>query len=116
MTQRNKQSNLKPSEQLLLNEVQVLLAEKRTYYSLMRSALAIFTLPLTVVLFLISTAPVHGLFDKPWLSVTIMAMLLVISFTGITQVIRASEKIKKLHRMIEIIKTQNKRIAEIVIE
>lgn len=105
-----------PPEQLLLNEVQVLLAEKRTYYALLRSAIAVFTLPLSVVIFLIGTAHYHGLFNRSWVSMVVMVVLLLISFAGISMVIKANEKIKKIHRMIETIKSENKRLAEIVIE
>lgn len=114
-TKTNKSTKLVP-EQLLLNEVQVLLAEKRTYYALMRSALAIFTLPLTVIVFLIATAGFHGLFTRSWLSVTVLVVLLLVSFFGISMVARANEKIKKINQLINIIKSENKRIAEIVLE
>ena len=38
-----------PSEQLLLSEIQVLLAEKRTYYSILRTGLGVIVAPLTVL-------------------------------------------------------------------
>ncbi len=115
-TTKSKPKKEHPPEQLLLNEVQVLLAEKRTYYALLRSALAIFTLPLTIIVFLIGTDNFHGLFLKPWLSITVMVVLLLISFAGISMVLRANEKIKMIHKLIGIIKSENKRIAEIVID
>ncbi len=103
-------------EQLLLNEIQVLLAEKRTYYALLRSAIAVVTLPLTVVVFLLATTDYHGLFLKPWVSYSIIIMLLIIALFGLLLMLRANRRISKIHVMIQTIKSQNKRIAEIVLE
>ncbi len=104
------------SEQLLLAEIQVLLAEKRTYYALLRSAIAIATLPLTVIVFLIATTKYHDLFNRPWLSTVVIIVLAAIVVTGISLGARANRKIKKLNGFVDKIKSENKRLAEIVLE
>lgn len=102
------------SEQLLLNEIQVLLAEKRTYYALLRSSVALVTLPLTVIVFLVSTNEYHGLFNFVWLMVLVVGVLVLISIIGISFFARAENRIKSIDKMIVTIKTENKRIAEII--
>ncbi len=105
-----------PSEQLLLAEIQVLLAEKRTYYAMLRSAIAISTLPLTVIAFLIATSHIHGLFDNLWLSTVVIIVLGAVSVIGISFIARSNRRIRKINSMVERIKRDNKRIAEIVLE
>lgn len=105
-----------PSEQLLLAETQVLLAEKRTYYALLRSAIAICTLPLTVIVFLIATAKSHGLFDNLWLSTVVVVVLAAICVTGVSLLARANRRIKRINHIVDKIKKENKRLAEIVLE
>lgn len=105
-----------PTEQLLLAEMQVLLAEKRTYYAILRSAIAIFTLPLTVIAFLIATSKFHGLFDNPWLSTVVVGVLAIVSTTGLAALARSQRRISKINSMVEKIRSSNKRIAEIVLE
>lgn len=104
------------SEQLLLNEIQVLLAEKRTFYALLRSAIAIFTLPLTIIAFLLATAKYHGIFEKPWLSIVLVGVLILISLLGLSMILRANRHLKKVHNMIEKRRSENTRLSEIVIE
>jgi undecaprenyl pyrophosphate phosphatase UppP len=105
-----------PTEQLLLAEVQVLLAEKRTYYAMLRSAIAIATLPLTVIAFLIATVKYHQLFDNLWLSTVVIIVLSALTVVGISFIARANRRIRHINQMIEKIKSSNKRLAEIVLE
>ncbi len=101
-------------EQLLLNEMQVLLAEKRTYYAMFRSGLTVFTMPLTVLGFLLATTTYHKFF-----STTISATILVIGFLGISAIglgslVRAEHKLQRLEKYIRTAKGKSKRLQEIV--
>jgi hypothetical protein len=44
------------SEGIIINEVQLILAEKRTYLAAMRTGIAVFALPLSVLSVLIATS------------------------------------------------------------
>lgn len=112
---RNTNHTKPPSEQLLLNETQLLLAEKRTYYALLRTGVAVFTLPLTLVALLISTSEYHDIFSQFWIGFCLIGALILISLTGLSLSIRANQKINRLNRLIDLIRRENKRIAEILI-
>ncbi|PIR87125.1 MAG: hypothetical protein COU11_02765 [Candidatus Harrisonbacteria bacterium CG10_big_fil_rev_8_21_14_0_10_49_15] len=105
----------KTDENLLLSEIQLLLAEKRTYYSLLRTGLAVFSVPLTVIVFLVATGPKHRIFDLFWIGALVIAALLVIAAVGLGIFIQAQRKVKRLDRIISTIKSESKRIAEIVV-
>lgn len=104
-----------PSESLLLSEIQVLLAEKRTYYALMRTSMASASLPPTIILFLIATKDYHGFFNNFWSAYIVVTMLGIISFVGMYSLYRIVKKIRYLTGLIETIKRENKRLAEIII-
>ena len=102
-------------EQLLLNEIQVLLAEKRTYFALLRTGLAVALAPLSFLVFLIATANWHNLFRSISIGSTTIIILILVSTIGVYIFYTSDRKIKKLNAMIDSIKSQNKRLAEIVI-
>lgn len=103
------------NEQLLLNEIQLLLAEKRTYFALLRTGMAIFTMPLTIVAVLAGTSEYHAVFKSFWIGFITISFLLAISLVGLSLFYGAEKKIKRLDHMIRLIEKENKRIAEILI-
>lgn len=105
----------KTNEQLLLNEIQLLLAEKRTYYALLRTGVAIFTLPIPLLAILLATNEYHRIFFNAWIACTILGFLITISLVGLSLFYKAEKKVKRLDRMIRLIEKENKRIAEILI-
>ncbi len=50
------------TDQIAINEVQLILAEKRTALALMRTGIAVLALPLTVMSFLIATSKYYNIF------------------------------------------------------
>lgn len=104
-----------PSEQLLINELELLLAELRTNFSVLRTGLAVLALPLTVVVFLVATAEYHALFKGVWIGSITVAVLVGISLLGLSMTIIAKQKIDRINSLVERIKAENKRLAEIVV-
>jgi uncharacterized membrane protein YidH (DUF202 family) len=103
------------NEQLLLNEVQLLLAEKRTYLSMLRTGLAVFTVPITIIAVLAATVEYHGLFSNVLVGLVITGAMIALSLIGLSIFYQAQGKIKRLDRMIRLIEKESKRIAEILI-
>ena len=112
---KNLHSHVPQSEKLLLGEMQLLLAEKRTFFSLLRTGIAIFSFPLTVVAFLGATAEYHSLFLSVPITLAIIAPLIIISIFGLLLFWKAQRRIKKLNELVMQIKKNNHRIEEIVI-
>lgn len=103
------------NEPLLINEVQLLLAEKRTYFALVRTSIAVTALPPTIVAFLVATREYHNFFDYFWSAYIVVTLLAVISLLGIFSSIRLWKKINRLNTYIQRIKDENKRLAEIIV-
>ena len=110
-----KKKNKKPSEAILLNEIELLLAEKRTNFSLLRTGIAVATLPLTVAIFLIATNDFHNTFDNKFYLLAIVITLAAITASGVFMAVFASRKIKKVDVAVLKIEKDNKRIKNIIV-
>jgi len=103
------------SEQLLLQEMQVLLAEKRTYYSLLRTGLTVMSVPLSIIIFLLATTKYHKIFDHWWLALVVVGALICASMGGLVIFQRSQHKLRKINKMIHQRERENSRIAEIMV-
>lgn len=101
--------------QLQLQETQVLLAEERTYYSLFRLGLGLVTLPLTIIAFLIATAKYHHVFDEAHVALTLLVSLAVLAFGGLAICVRTQRKIARISHLLQRMKRENRRIAELLV-
>lgn len=101
-------------EALLINEIQLLLAEKRTSQSALRTGIAVFALPLTVLSFLIATSRYYDVFSVLHLLVPLMGLCAALVILGSYLVLRAITRIRKYDRHIAELKEENARIARIV--
>jgi len=107
--------NHKLPEALLLSEVQLLLSEKRTYFSLLRTSIAVFGAPLSVILFLVATSNYHRLFDNNFITIMVIGGLIIISLIGLWLFYYAERKVSYINKLIKKIEAQDKRVADIVI-
>jgi uncharacterized membrane protein YidH (DUF202 family) len=103
------------SEKFLLGEIQLILAEKRTYFSLLRTGIAIFTFPLTIIAFLGATSQYHEIFTSLLVGLIVIGTLLVISVIGLILFFRAERRVKQLNRLVLQMKHKNKRLSEIIV-
>ena len=103
------------NEPLLINELQLLLAEKRTYFALLRTGIAVFTLPLTIIGFLLATSSYHRLFAQPAVAWLTISSLLLISTIGLWLTQHAGRKVHHLNDLINKIRGENDRLAELVV-
>ncbi len=102
-------------EQVLLSEIQVLLVEKRTYYAILRTGLGIITVPLTVIVFLVATTEYHKLFAYFWVGFVLIAIMLLMSLSGVTLFFHSRNKLRLIQKLVREIESKNKRVDEIVI-
>lgn len=102
-------------EPVLIARLQLLLAEQRTNYALLRTGIAVFTFGPSVVLFLIATNGFHHLFEYYILSAIVVGLLAGVSTIGAMQARRANEKIRKVTKLMRRIKDQNEFLAEFLV-
>lgn len=101
-------------EQLLINEMKLLLAEKRTHLAIFRTGAALFALSVTALGVFLAQADPTSLLILDW-STLVIGVLLTVAVAGIWQMYHSNKKIKRLNAFIKEIEEKDKRLADIVI-
>ena len=99
---------------MTFNEVQLLLAEKRTALSTMRTGIAVFAFPLSVLSVLIATSKsydVHAVMH--WL-VPLVLLNLGLTVLGVYLITRAVVRIRRYDRLLDALKRKSRRLAELL--
>ena len=101
-------ANDKPdSNSIVINEAQLLLAEKRTSLSLMRTGIAILALPLTVTSFLIVTSKYYDVLQVLHFIVPLGVLNLSLVVLGIYLIIRSMVRMRRYDHLIREIKLKH---------
>lgn len=96
------------------NEVQLLLSEKRTALSTMRTGIAVFAFPLSVLSVLIATSKSYDVHEVlPWL-VPLVALILGLTALGVYLIAHAIIRIRHYDHLIYMLKSKNSRLAELL--
>jgi uncharacterized membrane protein YdbT with pleckstrin-like domain len=104
----------KASNEVIIGEVQLLLAEKRTSLSAMRTGIAVFALPLSVLSVLIATSKYYDVFQVMHLLLPLLAISLALVVLGSYLTVRAILRIRHYDRLIVELKRKHSRIAEFI--
>jgi uncharacterized membrane protein YidH (DUF202 family) len=96
------------------NEIQLLLAEKRTSLSTLRTGIAVFVFPLSVLSVLIATSKSYELDEVMVWLVPLLLLNLGLVVLGIYLITRAVQRIRHYDRMIDVIKNKYSRLAELL--
>ena len=102
------------SEAIHINEVQLLLAEKRTSLAAMRTGIAVIALPLTVVSVLIATSKYYDIVHVRHLLVPLLILCAVLVLLGSYLIVRSILRIYRHDQHIAEIKRQQSTIAEFI--
>jgi uncharacterized membrane protein YidH (DUF202 family) len=98
------------SDTIILNEVQLLLAEKRTSLAAMRTGIAVIALPLTVMSVLIATSNYYDIFHVMHLLVPLMILSAALVFLGSYLILRSVIRLHRHDRHINELKLRHGRI------
>jgi len=83
------------------DKIRLLLAEKRTSLSMLRTAIAIFTLPLSVLTVLIATSGYYNPGEILHLLIPLVGFVLFLFFVGVYIVFRSFRKIRLIDHKLE---------------
>lgn len=98
----------------VINEIQLLLAEKRTFLASMRTGIAVIALPLSLVSFLIATSEHYRVLRVwPLLIPLLLACLVLLAF-GFYLIRSAVVKIRHADHVIQKLKENNPLIAQFI--
>src|SRR2546421_6194170 len=100
------------NETLIFNEVQMILAEKRTALSGMRTGIAVFALPLSVLSVLVATSRYYNALNVMHLLAPLFALCAGLVVLGSYLVIHAMRRIHHYDRLIRELKLKYSAIAE----
>jgi uncharacterized membrane protein YidH (DUF202 family) len=102
------------SETIIINEIQLLLAEKRTSLAAMRTGIAVFALPLTVISILIATSKYYDIVHVLHLLVPLLVLCAVLVLLGSYLIIRSIMRIHHYDWHISKIKRKYSTISEFI--
>jgi hypothetical protein len=101
-------------EPMPFNEVQLLLAEKRTSLSALRTGIAVFVLPLSVLSVLIATSKSYDLHKVLVWLVPLLLLTVGLVALGIYLITRSVIRIQHYDRLLDALKRKHSRLAELL--
>jgi len=102
------------SDAMVINEVQLLLAEKRTSLAVMRTGIAMLALPLSIMSLLIATSRYYDVLHVLHLLVPLGLLNLALIVFGSYLIIRAIIRMRHYDRLIYAIKLKHSVIGEFI--
>jgi hypothetical protein len=94
-------------ESMLINEVSLILAEKRTALSVMRTGLAVLVLPLSVVSILVAVSRYYDPARVIYLLAPLLGLSLLLAVFGLYIIFRSWQRASLLDRLSAALKNQN---------
>jgi uncharacterized membrane protein YidH (DUF202 family) len=101
---------------LIIQKVELLLAEKMAILATMRTGIAIITLPFSVLTILIATSDYYSVSKVVWLLGIVYVLCGILAAVGGYLVFRSIRKIHRLDRKIEKIKASNRFMNNLMVE
>lgn len=98
-------------QQLILGAAQLILAEKRTFLSLMRTGIAVFALPLATISALIATSRYYEPAEVLELFIPVMLINAILIGLGAYLVVRAIRRIRRVDRQLADLKRSHPALA-----
>lgn len=102
------------SEGMIINEVQLILAEKRTSLAAMRTGIAVFALPLSVLSVLVATSKYYDFIHVLHMIIPLLIICAALIALGTYLIIRSIIKIHHYDHIILEIKKKDSQIAEFI--
>ena len=101
-------------DSIIINEVQLLLAEKRTSLAAMRTGITVFVLPLSAISFLIATSKYYDISQVWYLLLLLLIICLALIILGSYLIIKSTFRIRAYDRHIVEIKRKHSQLAEFI--
>ena len=108
------ENSKKESDGIIINEVQLILAEKRTSLAAMRTGIAVFALPLSVLSILIATSKYYDMIQVIHLLIPVLVISAAMVLLGSYLIIQSIIRIHRNDRLILKLKRKHSRVAEFI--
>jgi hypothetical protein len=100
------------TDAIIINEAQLILAEKRTSLSVLRTGITVLVLPLSVMSVLIATSKYYDILHVLHLIVPVAALNIALTVLGAYLIIRATLRLHHYDGMLKQIKTKHSTLSE----
>jgi hypothetical protein len=104
--------NTDRTDAIIINEAQLILAEKRTSLSVLRTGITVLVLPLSVISVLIATSKYYDILHVFHFVVPLMALNIALIILGAYLIIRATIRLHRYDKMIKQIKAKHSKLSE----
>ncbi len=101
-------------DSVVLDEVQLLLSEKRTSLSTLRTGIAIFAFPLSVLSVLIATSRSYDPQQVAHLLVALLVINLALTVLAVYLIVHAVQRLRRYNRQIDELKRTHSRLAQLL--
>jgi uncharacterized membrane protein YidH (DUF202 family) len=102
------------NDQIAINEVQLILAEKRTSLAVLRTGIAVLALPLSVMSVLIATSKYYDVVHVLHLLIPLAVINIALIFFGAYLIIRSIIRMSHYDRFIKEIKRKHSTISQFI--
>ena len=102
------------NEHIIINEVQLILAEKRTSLAVMRTGIAFVALPLSILSLLIATSQYYNILHVLHFFIPLVILNLILLFFGGYLIVRSMIRMKHYDRFIRELKRKHNLIGQII--
>ncbi|MCJ7773941.1 MAG: hypothetical protein MUP22_12510 [Desulfobacterales bacterium] len=102
------------SENMAINEIQLILAEKRTSLSVMRTGIAVLALPISVLSVLIAMSKYYDFIQVLYYLIPLSILLLLLTALGSYLIIRSIVRMKHYDQFIRQIKMSHLNIEKFI--
>ncbi len=99
---------------LLINEVMLLLAEKRTSLAALRTGITIVAVPLSIATFLVATSRLYELLNVLYILAPLWAACILLFVLGMYVIARALMRIRRFDARIEQVKAKDAGLRELI--
>jgi uncharacterized membrane protein YidH (DUF202 family) len=101
-------------DQIVVNEIQLILAEKRTSLAMMRTGIAVFALPLSVLSLLVATSKYYDIEYVMHFLIPLFILNFLLVVLGFYLVFRSIIRMRRHDNLIQEIKKKHSTIAEYI--
>ncbi len=100
-------------EAWLINEINLVLAEKRTSLSVMRTGLAVLALPISVLSVLVAISRFYDLSQATYFLVPLLTLCGLLTLLGSFMIVKALRRIHNLDRAVTSLKRRNANLRDL---
>lgn len=100
------------TDAIIINEAQLILAEKRTSLSVLRTGITVLVLPLSVMSVLIATSKYYDIIHVVHFIVPVVVLNLALTALGAYLIVRATIRLHRYDGMLKQIKAKHSKLSE----